>query len=322
MNTPMTHRLRFPRQMGLLLAAAACLGAPSPAHAQDAPDFSQLAGFIRWGGVFLSIFVIVGTVVVLRVVTSLAETAGNRFTNRRLTIKKVESFIRFAIYIVSGVVVIGLSIRLDPTALTVIGGALAFAVGFAMRDLVAAFIAGITIMLDRPFQVGDRVAYAGEYGDIVEIGLRSVRMNTLDHNIVTIPNNKVLTDVTSCGNYGALEMQVGMDFFIGADQDVKRAKAIVHEACITSRYCFLDNPVPVLVKQAIIEGCVAYHLKARPYVLDVKYEKAFETDVHIRVQEAFMEQGILPPAIIHRATAPLEGRVPREGLSAVASRAS
>ena len=127
----------------------------------------------------------------------------------------------FVVYIATAAIAIGLSVRLDSTALTVIGGALAFAVGFAMRDLVAAFIAGITIMFDRPFQVGDRVSYAGEYGDIIKIGLRSVRMNTLDHNIVTIPNNKVLTDVTSSGNYGALEMQVPMDFYIGIDQDVR-----------------------------------------------------------------------------------------------------
>src|SRR5690606_33860764 len=101
--------------------------------------------------------------------------------------------------------VLGLSVRLDARTLAVIGGALAFAVGFAMRDVVAAFIAGITIIFDRPFQVGDRVRFAGEYGDILKIGLRSVRLLTLDNVIVTIPNNKILTDVTASGNYGAPE---------------------------------------------------------------------------------------------------------------------
>ncbi len=201
---------------------------------------------------------------------------------------------------VDAVVCIGLSIRLDPTALTVIGGALAFAVGFAMRDLVAAFIAGITIMFDRPFQVGDRVEYAGQYGDIIKIGLRSVRMNTLDHNVVTIPNNKVLTDVTSCGNYGALEMQVAMDFYIGIDQDANLAVELLQEACLTSPYVFLGRPVPVLVKQVLLSNVVAVHLKARPYVFDCKYEKAFETDVHIRVMEAFTRRGVRPPAVLYR----------------------
>ena len=63
-------------------------------------------------------------------------------------------------------------------------------------------------------------------GDIIKVGLRSVRMNTLDHNIVTIPNNKFLTDITSSGNYGNLEMQVAMDFHVGIDQDVELAAEI------------------------------------------------------------------------------------------------
>jgi small-conductance mechanosensitive channel len=156
-------------------------------------------------------------------------------------------------------------------------------------------------MFDRPFQVGDRVSYGGEYGDIIKIGLRSVRMNTLDHNIITIPNNKVFTDVTSSGNYGALEMQVAMDFYIGVDQDAKLAVEIIREACLTSPYVFLEQPIPVLAKQVILQDYVAFHLKARPYVFDCKYEKPFETDVHFRVLEAFRERAIQPPSVLHRS---------------------
>lgn len=282
-------------------ALAAAVIVPSTAHAQDVPDIGELAGFIRWSGVFLSVFVVIGAVIVLRLITGIANRLGERFASHRLLIQKVESFSRFFVYIAAATMVISLSVRLDPAALAVIGASLGLAIGFSMRDLVAAFIAGVTIMFDRPFQVGDRVQYAGEYGDIITIGLRSVRMNTLDHNIVTIPNNKILTDVTSCGNYGALEMQVAMDFYIGVDQDVALAKKIIMEACITSRFCYLDLPVPVLAKQVILQDYVAFHLKARPYLLDVKYEKPFETDVHERVQKAFLEHQIKPPAILHRS---------------------
>jgi small-conductance mechanosensitive channel len=272
----------------------------APAAAQDAPDFEKLAGFIRWGGVTLSVFVIIATSVLQKIVSDLASRLSFRFANRRPAIQKVESALHFIAYVVAGGICISLSIRLDPTALTVIGGALAFSIGFAMRDLVAAFIAGITIMFDRPFQVGDRVSYAGEYGDIIKIGLRSVQMNTLDHNIVTIPNNKILTDVTSSGNYGELEMQVPMDFYIGIDQDTEKACELIREACLTSAYVYLDRPIPVLAKQVILQDYIAVHLKVRPYVFDCRYEKQFETDVHFRVLNAFREQGISAPAILHR----------------------
>ncbi len=289
------------RRMTPLLGAAAFLVA-HVAWAQDAPDVTKLAGFVRWGGLLFSIVLIGGAAVVLSIITSVAERLGNRFANRRPTIQKYESVARFSVYIATLALTLTLSIRIDSTTLTVIGGTLAFAVGFAMRDLVAAFIAGITIIFDRPFQVGDRVSFAGEYGDIIKIGLRSVRMNTLDHNIITIPNNKVLTDVASSGNWGALEMQTPFDFYIGIDQDVELAAELIREACLTSPYVFLERPVPVLAKQVIIHDYVAMHIKARPYVFDCKYEKPFETDVHFRVARAFRAHRIGPPAVLLRRT--------------------
>lgn len=298
--------MRGPMTLGIpvrrLQAAVVCalVLTATPACAQDAPDIGKLAQFIRWGGVAVSILIAGGALFLIKVVDELGDRLAERFTNRRPAIQKFQTAIRFLLYVGTIAASVALSLRLDPTALTVIGGALAFAVGFALRDLVASFVAGVTIMFDRPFQVGDRVAYGGEYGDIIKIGLRSVRMNTLDHNIITIPNNKVFTDVTSSGNYGALEMQVAMDFYVGIDQDVKLAVELVREACLTSPYVFLAQPIPVFARQIIIQNYVAFHIKARPYVFDCKYEKPFESDVHLRVAEAFREHRIEPPSALLR----------------------
>lgn len=289
-------------------ASAAALLWGRVAAAQQAPDIGRIAEFVRWGGVAASVPVVLAALFVMRVVDGFGDQLSARFSNRRPTIQKVQTTARFLLYIATLGAVLSLSIRLDPTALTVVGGALAFAVGFALRDLVASFIAGLTIIFDRPFQVGDRVSYGGQYGDILKIGLRSVRMNTLDHNIITIPNNKVFTDVTASGNYGALEMQVAMDFYVGVDQDVQLAAEIIREACLTSPYVFLDQPVPVYAKQMVLQDYFAVQLKARPYVFDCKYEEAFATNVHFRVLEAFRSRGIGPPALLHRAVgAPTHG---------------
>ncbi|MDP2270432.1 MAG: mechanosensitive ion channel family protein [Archangium sp.] len=302
--------MSFPSRSRTYLVAWVSMVWAAPALAQDAPDFGKLAEFVRWGGVAASVPILLAALFLLRVVENAGERLSARFSNRRPTIQKVQTVARFALYIIAFSLIISFSIRLDPTALTVIGGALAFAVGFALRDLVASFIAGITIMFDRPFQVGDRVTYGGEYGDVIQIGLRSVRVNTLDHNIITIPNNRVFTDVTSSGNYGALEMQVPMDFYVGTDQDVERAVELIREACLNSPYVFLARPIPVLAKQVIMQDYVAFHLKARPYVFDCQYEKPFETDVHFRVLQAFREHGIGPPAVLHRQLTP---SAPKEG---------
>lgn len=274
---------------------------PATAFAQtDPPNVEKILTFVRWTGVLVSMGVVVGAGLLVRFINNIVVSLGDRFTNRRLTFQKIESFLRFAIYIVTGAVVIALSFRLTDAVLTLVGGTLAVAIGFAMRDLVAAMIAGVTIMLDRPFQVGDRVLFSGEYGDITAIGLRSVRIQTLDDNTVTVPNNKLLTEVTSCGNYGALDMQIQIDFYIGVDQDIALAERILREAMLTSQYVYLKKPIVVLVKQVLKDQYVSIHLRLKGYVLDTKYEKAFETDVSKRALLAFREHGILPPAILHR----------------------
>jgi small-conductance mechanosensitive channel len=264
-------------------------------------DLSNIVGLVRWAGVLMSVLVVIGAAVALRFLTGLVERLNARFAHRRLTFQKIESFTRFFIYFATGAIVLGLSFQINQTVLTLVGGTFAVAVGFAMRDLVAAMIAGVIIMFDRPFQVGDRVQYGGQYGDIVAIGLRSVRMFTLDDNVVTIPNNKILTDVSSCGNYGALEMQVQFDFYIGMDQDFELAERLISEGILSSRYVYLDQQVQVLISQVIQQDYVAIHLRGKAYVFDTKYEKPFVTDVMRRVLRAFRENSILPPAVLHRS---------------------
>jgi len=263
----------------------------------------ELARMIRWSGVLTSLFVVVGAWILLRFVRSTVERVSAQFATQRLLLQKLQTGFQFVIYIGTASIVVVLSFNLSPQVLALLGGTVAVAVGFAIKDVVASFIAGILILIDRPFQVGDRVSFGGQYGDITSIGLRSVRMQTLDDNTVTIPNNKFLNEITSCGNYGALDMQVVIDFLIGADQDVQKAKDLVTEAAITSRYVHLPKPVVVLVNQVVEDGYIAVRLRLKAYVLDLKYEKLFETDINLRVIEAFRTYDVRPPAMLHRGVA-------------------
>ena len=287
--------------LGLVCAPPARAVAQQLPGAADAEMLQDIVELSRCTGVLSSLFVVFAAYVALRFVRNSVERLSHQFTTRRLVFQKVETFFQFIVYVVTSVLVITLSLRLDQRIVAVIGGTVAVAVGLSIKDLVASFIAGIMVMIDRPFQVGDRVEFGGQYGDITAIGLRSVRMQTLDDNTVTIPNNKFLTDVTSSGNYGALDMQVGMSFYIGLDQDVEKARQIITEAAVSSRHIYLPKPVVVLVQQVLHDNYVAIHLRLKAYVNDTRYEKAFETDINLRVLHAFRDAQILPPAILHRS---------------------
>lgn len=235
-----------------------------------------------------------------RLLTGILTRLGDRFTERRLQIHQVGTFARFFLYIGALVTSVLLSFRFSDQMLFAMGGSIAVAVGFALKDLAASVIAGLTILADKPFQVGDRVTFGDHYGEIVAIGLRSVRLVALDDSVVTIPNNKFLSDVVASGNAGALDMLVQIDFYVGIDQDVAAAKRIVSEAVTATQFAYLAKPWNVLVNQVIQSSYIAIRLRAKVYVLDVKHEKSLETDVTERVLDGFRREGVQPPAVLHR----------------------
>lgn len=67
-------------------------------------------------------------------------------------------------------------------------GIAGIAIGLAAKDTIENFISGITILVDRPFSVGDQVSVDQTYGTVENITLRSTRVRTRDHRIMVMPN--------------------------------------------------------------------------------------------------------------------------------------
>jgi len=291
--------------MGLLLALPVAVVAQDAGDSSQVDDLKTLGQTFDLAGFTSAMLLIVIAYLVLQAVDKLVEQLGRDFAERRLLFQRINAFFRFFVYLltVSGIVL--LSFDFSAQTIALIGGGVVVAVGFATRDLLASIVAGVMIIFDRPFQVGDRVSVAGEYGDVIQIGLRSVKLRTLDDSIVTIPNNTLLTEVSSSGNFGVLDMQIEVDFHIGIDQDAARARELVLEVTAISRFIYLPKPVVVNVQQVQLNMGPALLIKLKAYVLDTQYEKSFVSDVTLRVQEQFAEHGIMPPAILHRNAGPL-----------------
>ena len=75
-----------------------------------------------------------------------------------------------------------------------IGG---LAMAMAAKDFVANIFGGITVFIDKPFGVGDRIKVNGIDGTVQEIGIRSTRIKTLENRLVTIPNNQFTDKVAA-----------------------------------------------------------------------------------------------------------------------------
>jgi small-conductance mechanosensitive channel len=143
--------------------------------------------------------------------------------------------------------------------------------------------------------VGDRISFGGFYGEVMKMGIRSVKLVTLDDNLVTIPNNNFLNDEVASANAGALDAMVVIPFYLSAAEDFRKARRIVAEAATTSRYVYLNKPVVTLLRDDFLGERFVTIVSVKAYVFDVRFEKAFITDVTERVKLAFRELGIRTP---------------------------
>jgi small-conductance mechanosensitive channel len=258
-------------------------------------DLDVLANMFDAGTLLLLFTGIVAIWLANWCVLQACEALTRRIPSRRFLFMQFATLVTFLLYIGGALTLIVVVLKPPREFLIAIGGSAAVAMGFALKDVAASLVSGIMLLFDRPFQVGDRVLFNGEYGAITAITLRSVRMQTLDDNTVTIPNARFITDVVSSGNMGAMEMMVTADFHLALDADIDRAREIVHQVIVTSRFAYLKKPVNFVVEEVPMAERIALRLRAKAYVFDVDYEKAFKTDVTRRASQRFAEAGLARP---------------------------
>ena len=92
-----------------------------------------------------------------------------------------------------------LGLNLGPLLAAVGIGSFGFA--FAFKNSLENLFGSVTVILDRPFHVGDWVVIDGVEGNVETVGLRSTRVRTFYNSLVTIPNANLITDKVD--NYGA-----------------------------------------------------------------------------------------------------------------------
>jgi small conductance mechanosensitive channel len=259
------------------------------------PSPASLLEFVEFGMLPYAALVILIAYVAGRILSGSLDALGERINARRLLFKQVSAVTRFAILIVATGLVSTSLFSFSKEALLALGGSAAVAIGFAFKDLLASLMAGIILLFDRPFSVGDRIAFEKTYGEVVEIGLRTVRVQTLDDNLVSIPNHLFLNQVVSSANAGALHQMCVFPFYVGCNENIAEAKRIIYEATASSRYVYLDEPITIVVREGAVPNGAerfAIGVTVKAYVFDGRYETAFGTDVTERVKRAFAKQGI------------------------------
>ena len=255
---------------------------------------SEIENLISVGVILAIIIALIITYFLNRFVVVVLENLSEQFTSYRLGIKRMVPVVRlviwtFAIYIIiAGIINPPLS-----TIITVLAS-VGIAVGFAAQDILKNIFGGFIIIMDRPFQVGDKIQVAEHYGEVLSIGLRSSRIVTPDDSVVTIPNSELMNKAVSNANSSALDCQVVAEIFLPMNVDVDTVKRIAYRAAVSSRYVYLQKPIAIIALNEVHEENFVLKLRVKAYVLDIRYEFPFKSDMTELILSELKQRDMLP----------------------------
>ena len=224
----------------------------------------------------------------------------SRKTERKIDDIVFDLLIRFSKFIIYTVAII---IALDLLGINVVpfiagAGVAGVAIGFAAKDTLSNLIAGVLLIIDRPFEVGDRIevwsapAGSATWGDVIDIGLRATKIKTTDNIVIIIPNNEIMLRDIINYTFISENIRVRINIGIAYDADLQKAKKAILKVAEATEYV-LDDPPPKVVVRNFGESAV--DLQLRVWIRDARRRMDTISDITDKVKEAFDVEGIEIP---------------------------
>ena len=279
-----------------------------PNEAGTAPLVANWVLAIWVGLLFLPLSRFIGDVldlvegrVVARGETTLDETAFP-------LINRTVRFIVLALGVVLALDLLGLNIA----PLLAGAGVMGLALSLAAKDTLSNLIAGVLLIMDRPFKVGDRIELwtapneTGTWGDVIEIGLRATKIRNPDNLVIIVPNSLIM--VRDIVNYtmSGQDIRLRIPFSVAYESDIDRAKVLLIEAAKQVQGVKLE-PEPIVIVRGF--GPSDVQIQLRVWILEARNRRRIADEITGRAVAAFADAGVEIPypkreLIIHGESGP------------------
>ncbi|MGB7337840.1 MAG: mechanosensitive ion channel family protein [Phototrophicaceae bacterium] len=147
----------------------------------------------------------------------------------------------------------------SPSELLSLLGIGSVAIGFAFRDILQNFLAGILILLTEPFKIGDQIIASNYEGTVEDIQIRATMLKTYDNRRVVIPNSELFTDsvtVNTAYAYRRSQYDVG----IGYSDNIEAAQKLCLDV-MKSIEGVLEHPAPDTFMTEMGDSAVVFRVR-------------------------------------------------------------
>lgn len=188
-----------------------------------------------------------------------------------------------------------LSINLAP--LIAGAGIAGIALGFGAQSMVRDFLAGMFILIEDQYGVGDVIEVGEIIGTVENISLRATRVRDVEGTVWHVANG----EINQVGNHSQLWSNCVIDVDVAYDTDVRKAIALLDEVAdaMWQESASAENGMEMIVADPVVQGVQALGESAVTLRLVVKTEPKsqwqVQRELRLRIKEAFDDAGITIP---------------------------
>ncbi len=168
------------------------------------------------------------------------------------------------------------ALGVDITPLVASLGAFTFALGFAVKDSLSNFVAGLFLILDDSFSVGDKVKIPEiGYGLINEIGFRTTKIRTFDHEVIIVPNNIMMNKQYKNYRLPDQTIRVVVEFGVSYGTKIEEVRKAIFKI-IYQMENILEEPAPTVEFISMEDFYLSFRAKVFITSYADQYEKKLE----------------------------------------------
>lgn len=264
-------------------------------HEDKLTEPPTISDIISFRNIFWAFIFILAGYLGIRIISNILEAFAEKSAHYRITIKGIVPVFRIISWLVILFIVIAGIFQPPIATVIAVTATVGIAVGFASQDILKNIFGGVIILLDQPFKVGDKIEIGSYYGEVIGIGLRSTRIVTADDSLVSVPNGDLMNQAVSNSNSGEANCQVVAEIYLPISIDTERVRKLATEAAQVSRYIYLNKPITVLFINEVKEKRSYYKMRLKAYVMDIRFENIFKSDMTEIVMRELLKQKIIDP---------------------------
>ena len=203
----------------------------------------------------------------------------------------VTSIFRYILLVIGGILSLGY-LKIPWSNYSWLVAAISVGLGFGLQEIVANFVSGLILLLERPVRVGDVVTIDGTTGIVSRIQMRATTVTNWDNQELVVPNKDLISGKLLNWTLSSVVNRLSLKFGVAYGTDPTFVRQLVIDA-ISSNRALLKEPKPMVTFEEFGDSSLNFTLRCCVSTVERRWQIIH--DINVAINEVLIEHNIAIP---------------------------